>query len=367
MTQSFQEIERRLKELEVRFSEIDNLNNFLANQAREYFLLFDSVRKLNQAKDLKSYYKALDKIFRKNFDVDEYSLILKNNTSDLLWIMHSMGLPKRKLREIFYRYNEGLVGKVFSNNRAVYIPDISELKSFNYYDHLKKVRGCIYYMPVTDGKGEVMGVLKMRKILKKSFSEIERSVLSHLKEEIGATYLKAKDMDILLAKSYVDDLTKLYNRRFFEEHYAIEFKRAQRYQHPLSLIFLDVDDFKEINDFLGHTYGDFVLKTIANLVNRLTRSSDICIRYGGDEFLVLLPETDLRAARGVADKLRKAVSEYSFQENGSDHVLEITVSMGISSYPHDTIEPDLLLEMADKALYKAKELGKNQVVLSETL
>ena len=133
MARSLSELEKRLAELEVRFSEIENLNSLLSNQVKEYYLLFDSIRKLNSATHLKDFYKILDKIFRRSFKVNEYSLILKQQKSDMLSVMHSMGLSKRRLKEIFYHLNEGLVGKVYIEKRPVYIPNTLVVKTFPYY------------------------------------------------------------------------------------------------------------------------------------------------------------------------------------------------------------------------------------------
>ncbi len=364
MSQSFYEIEKKLKDLEIRFAEIESLNNFLAKQVKEYYLLFDSIRRFNDITNLKSFFQTLDRIFKKSFSIDEYSFILRNATSDFLTIRHSMGLPKRKLREVVYRPNQGLVGKVYHRSQAVYIPDIGELKSFNYYDHLKKVQGSIYYLPLPLSKEENLGVLKLRKVSRHGFSEVERSVLTSLAEIISNSYRRALNLESLVSKSYLDELTGCYNRRYFDEHYKIEFKRAQRYQHNLSLIFIDVDDFKEINDFYGHGFGDYVLKTIGELLRRLTRISDSTIRYGGDEFLIILPETSHESALEVATKLKNAINTFPFQDSNLPNPLEITVSMGISSYPRDSIEPDVLVKIADQALYRSKEQGKNRISIS---
>ncbi len=367
MPRSLSELETRLRELERRFSEAENLNNLLAKQVKEYFLMYDSVRKLSIPTTLRQFYKVLDKIFRKNFDVDEYGLIMKHQKSDMLSVYHSMGLSKRELKEIFYRLNEGLVGKVFLEKRAVYIPDLSVLKKYSYYFERKPLKGCLYYTPVIDMNGICLGVLKLRKIIKESFSEVERAVLPKLQREIAAAYVNVKRLELLNSKSYVDDLTHLFNRRYYNEHFPIEFKRAQRYQHELSLMFVDIDNFKEINDHFGHSIGDTVLQSISNYIRKFTRSSDLCIRYGGDEFLILLPETSRLAAYEVGAKLKKAVEAIPVPLDGRLEDLVVSLSMGIASFPEDTIEPKMLIELADRALYEAKKSGKDQIILAKSL
>ncbi len=367
MPRSLSELEKKLSDLEYRFREVENLNNLLARQAREYYLLFDSTRKINSTTNVKDFLKILDKVFRRNFNVDEYAFIQKNPKSDLLTVSHSMGLSKRKLREIFYRINQGLVGKVFSQKKAVYIPDVFKLKVFYYYFEKKSIKGSLYYMPVLDNQGNCIGVIKLRKILKDSFSEVERSVLASLQIEIGMALQNVEKFELLNSKSYVDELTRLYNRRYYNEHFPIEFKRAQRYRHALSLMFIDIDNFKDINDQYGHSIGDLILINVGNFIQRMTRSSDICIRYGGDEFLILLPETKKEDALGVGEKLKKAVEEMSPNLDGLMDDLIVSLSLGIANFPEDTIEPQMLIELADKALYKAKKSGKDRIVLANSV
>lgn len=364
MARSLSELEKKLFELENRFQDVENLNNILARQAKEYYLLFDSVRKITSATTIKNFYKILDKVFRKSFNIDEYAFIQKNLRSEMLSVQHSMGLSKRQLREIFYRPNEGLVGKVYNEKKPVYIPDLSKLKTFYYYFEKKNIKGSIYYLPIFDNQNVCFGVAKLRKILKDDFSEIERSVLLHLQREIGISFRNVEKFELLNSKSYVDELTHLFNRRYYNEHFAIEFKRAQRYQHELSLMFIDIDNFKEINDTYGHSVGDVVLQNVSNYIEKHTRGSDICIRYGGDEFLILLPETNRKAAYEVGSKLKKVVEEMPISINGKLDDLVVGLSIGIASYPEDTIEPKMLIELADRALYEAKKSGKDQIILA---
>jgi diguanylate cyclase (GGDEF)-like protein len=229
------------------------------------------------------------------------------------------------------------------------------------------LKGCIYFLPVVDNLDSCFGVLKLRKIIKERFSDVERSVLSKLQKEIGMAFLNVQKLEFLNSKSYVDELTHLYNRRYYNEHFQIEFKRAQRYGHGLSLMFIDIDNFKEINDQYGHSIGDAVLKSVSVYIRKLTRGSDICIRYGGDEFLILLPETSRDSAFEVGGKLQKSVESIPVHLNGKLDELLVSLSMGIASYPEDTIEPKMLIELADRALYEAKKTGKDQIIMARSL
>lgn len=367
MPKSLTEIEKKFAEMKLRFTEIESLNRFLSQQAKDYFLQSDSIRKLNSASGVKSLYKRLDNIFHKNFNIDEYALILKNNNSDILTIHHSMGLSKRDLKEIFYRSSKGLVGKVFSNARAVYIPDIADLKVFTYYFQARNLQGSIYYLPILDNNKICIGVLKMRKLFIDGFSELERSVFLNLQRDIGESILKAQKIDLLASKCYIDELTNLHNKNYFKEHFKIEFKRAQRYQHDLSLVLINIDNLKKINIDYNQAVGDLVLRNMAIFLNKFTRNSDICIRYGKYEFMIILPETSKKAACEVAKKLKNKIHENPNNYAGKLANSNIDLSIGITSYPQDTIEPKQLIDLVNQALENAKSLGKNQIGLAENI
>ena len=159
----------------------------------------------------------------------------------------------------------------------------------------------------------------------------------------------------------VDDLTGIRNRRFFMMRFQEEMERGVRYDTPFGLMFVDIDDFKSINDLHGHLVGDQVLREFSVLLQKELRSVDVIGRYGGDEFAVLLPECDVVPTRLAANRLQELVETHRFTP---DH-LSITVSIGVASFPKHGNDADLLLENLDKALYQAKKRGKNAVCESE--
>ncbi|CCY63158.1 response regulator receiver modulated diguanylate cyclase [Clostridium sp. CAG:967] len=161
--------------------------------------------------------------------------------------------------------------------------------------------------------------------------------------------------------SITDGLTNLYNRRHFEMTFDREFNRAKRYKSELSLAVIDIDLFKSFNDTYGHSCGDYVLKELAYLLVQNFRQTDLIFRYGGEEFVILLTETPLENAFIPLERLRKAVEENRFRYKGQD--LKVTISGGISSN-NDIENLWDMFDLADKALYKAKECGRNQIKLT---
>lgn len=154
--------------------------------------------------------------------------------------------------------------------------------------------------------------------------------------------------------AYRDSLTGLYNHRYFQEELAHEVERAQRYGKPLSVLMLDVDRFKEVNDTYGHLMGDTLLSYVAQIITAGLRSSDVAARYGGDEFAVILPETDQTRALTVAEKLSGAISADRRWQGALLENLGVGISFGVAAFPSDGRTADDLLGAADRRLYGAK-------------
>jgi diguanylate cyclase (GGDEF)-like protein len=179
--------------------------------------------------------------------------------------------------------------------------------------------------------------------------------------EAGAALREASSRLEQLA--ITDAMTGILNRRGLENRLSAEFNRSRRYDRPLSVLMIDIDSFKAINDVLGHAYGDFVLAKVASMLASGVRDSDVAGRYGGEELVVLLPETASDDAVTVAENLRIVVREHAF-DRGGDHV-EATVSVGVATLVDVEAGADALVELADQAMYQAKRAGKDRVVMAE--
>jgi diguanylate cyclase (GGDEF)-like protein len=161
-----------------------------------------------------------------------------------------------------------------------------------------------------------------------------------------------------------DHLTKLFNRRYLEETLAREIRRSVRSHHKIGIILFDVDQFKQVNDKWGHAAGDLLLQEIGGLAAHHTRGGDIACRYGGDEFVLVLPEASLQATRQRADRLRELVRRLQL-EYDSHSLGTITISAGAAIYPEHGSSMEALLKSVDNALYRAKEAGRDRVLLAK--
>jgi diguanylate cyclase (GGDEF)-like protein len=255
------------------------------------------------------------------------------------------------------------------------LPDMDGLEVLRF---VKKARGEDQFIPViilsvkSDLDSKVTGLrIGADDFLAKPFAEAEILArcaamlrIKHLQERLCEMQRKLEEQSI------TDSLTGLKNRRFFDERLQEEFKRAQRYGDYLSLIMIDLDHFKSVNDRFGHPAGDEVLREAAALIRASIRDPDICARYGGEEFAVILPKTHMSGALAVAERIWRELGakEYALTPASSPasapRPVKVTASLGLAFYPSkDITAGDLLLRFADQALYQAKKAGRNSICL----
>ena len=176
--------------------------------------------------------------------------------------------------------------------------------------------------------------------------------------------LKSRDFEHQYKLATTEGLTELYNHRYFQDTLRKQIDTARRYNQPFSLIIIDIDFFKNFNDSYGHQAGDAVLKEVAQILKRNTRAIDFVCRYGGEEMSIILPFTDKEEAQFNAERICKAVSSKVFKLPNNVEC-NVTISLGVATFPENGDTPQKIIEHADKALYWAKEHGRNQVGRNE--
>ncbi|HWS56400.1 MAG TPA: GGDEF domain-containing protein, partial [Pyrinomonadaceae bacterium] len=194
----------------------------------------------------------------------------------------------------------------------------------------------------------------------RQFNAADASLLSALALPVAAALSNSARVAEAERLSQTDDLTKLHNARYLSQYLVGELKRARRYGSMVTTVFLDLDDFKRVNDQHGHLVGSHVLMELAGVILASVRDTDVVSRYGGDEFVVVLPETGIEQGLRVAERVRDRISRYAF--NGGRRLsLTLTASFGVASYPLHAQSPQQLVAAADTAMYEAKAARKNCV------
>lgn len=211
-------------------------------------------------------------------------------------------------------------------------------------------------------EGKVLGILFSDDFTLRGFSEAEQRALTVLATFAATAIDHAKLLRLMKELARTDGLTGLYNYRYFHECLEDEIHRAKRYQRTLSLIMLDVDNFKRFNDTYGHPIGDTILKKIATIIKESIRDVDLASRYGGEEFMVMLPETDTVRALPLAERIRREIEKRTLGSLGIKSKESAHVSLGVACFPWDAQDKDDLIQRADEAMYTAKAQGKNRVV-----
>ena len=211
-----------------------------------------------------------------------------------------------------------------------------------------------------DSGGGKIGMLKLIRYSDEPFSKHQYDILSMIVSTLTLALRNSEVHKEAQAMATIDSLTGLFNKRYFNDILDREFKGAMRYQTPVSLIMMDLDNFKVINDMYGHQAGDAVIKEISDRLAKSLRDIDVPARYGGDELAIILPETGAEQAFFVAKRLKRLIEQNPIKHRGNS--INVTASIGISSCPNSSIKTveDMISE-ADKALYDAKKSGRNRI------
>jgi diguanylate cyclase (GGDEF)-like protein len=255
---------------------------------------------------------------------------------------------------------EGVVGKVFTTGEPAWIPDVRSSTDFLHYGGRRTDVRSFMCVPLVS-KGKNIGVLMLNHPEPNAFEPELLPTMRVLASYLAIAIENAGMFGLVKSLAEKDSLTLLYNHGSFHEKLAIELERANRYVRPMAVIMLDIDCFKEINDRYGHTTGDRVLALVAGALGAHLRKTDIAARYGGDEFAVILPETDLSSAAVIAERIAEGISNVRLDIGGGS-VVSFTASIGYASCGHDAPGRGEILNIADRLMYDSKRRGPGGVL-----
>ncbi len=296
-------------------------------------------------------------------EAEKGSLMLLDEESGELKIKGARGLKAEIIENTKIKLGQMIAGKVAQEGQPMLVEDIEKDKRFvgrKVRSHYKSKS--FISMPLKKEK-KVSGVINLSDKIGRSpvFTESDLRFLSILIQQSATSIENAKLYQEITSLAITDALTGLYNHRYFQERLSEEINRVERYGHPLSLIMLDIDFFKRYNDTFGHVMGDTLLSELATIMKKNVRKIDIVSRYGGEEFIIILPETGIDEAEAVAEKIRKSVEDFNFSIEVLKPVdWKLTISAGVAALNKGISKTDFI-KFADQAMYSAKGEGKNKV------
>lgn len=345
----------------VLYEKMEKASKELDRQMFNLSILFNVGKAMNFINDLT---KLLKLILDKAIEVthcEKGSLMLLDEETNELMVRVVRGIDPVTEEKIAsgeiectrIKPGEGVAGKVFQTGKPVLMDD-TQNKDFK-HSATSRVSS-ILCLPLLLN-GVPIGVINMtNKKEGEKFNDNDVELMTTLADQAAVAINNAQ----LYELAVTDGLTKLFIHRYFQQKLHSELRRSDRYKHKTSVIITDIDHFKKFNDSYGHQIGDFVLQEVARVMKGAVREIDITCRYGGEEFAVILPETDSKGAVQMAERLRESVEKHEFKDT-KGNTYQVTISVGVSTYPDNAKQRSLLIKAADAALYKSKENGRNRV------
>ena len=327
-------------------------------------ILYNISQAVNFIDDLKRLLQVILSKALVTLEAEKGSLMLYDYTSNSLQVKVVYGLADKRVEENInngliqcskIKAGEGVAGTVFLEKKAIITNLGSNDPRFVQKDGLTNTQSLLCVPLIA--KGEAIGVINIsNKKNNKLFNQKDLEFMTSLSNQAAIAIDNAK----LYELATKDGLTKLYIYRHFYTLLENEIRRCSRYKHKMSLLMLDIDNFKRVNDTYGHLVGDQILRELSNEISQTVRKIDIPARYGGEEFIVILPETTKEDAVIIAERLRNNISKIQVKAK-EDVIISPTTSIGVCQYPMDGEDAKTLINSADTALYHSKNNGKNVV------
>ncbi|HXG94252.1 MAG TPA: diguanylate cyclase [Blastocatellia bacterium] len=348
--------------------EIIRLTDQLESRKRAISQFYDFLRAIASSLDSQKVYQAVLAKFSEILRSERSSLMILNEESNELALEAALGADSVASGPIRVKLGEGIAGTVLATGAPMLVRDaendarVPRARLGRY-----KTKSFISF-PITLGPRKV-GVINLTDRTDGTpYENDDLAVLELMSSHLALIIDRAewhKKAETYQQMSLTDPLTGLPNRRYLEDRLFEEVERSKRYDTPLSFMIIDVDRFKEYNDIYGHTNADRVLVKTAQILRNSIRAIDMSARFAGDEFCIVLPETEPQAAARIAERLRVSVNEAEYRTEQGEPMGRVSISTGVSSFSPQRQSPLAIIEAADRALYKAKMRGRNCVAVYE--
>ncbi len=344
---------------------MEKTNKFLDKQLFEMTLINEINKITTKQENISDTILQMSEVFKKAIEHQIICFtIFLDESRILLWIKQSVQIEEEALQMLEYSCLEDLAIATNKDISEFSIEvEIVEEKVLDKSTTIKEINKDKFYSLSLKIKNQCFGIIHLFHTNMESISIDQKILFSKLSTHVSTALNASILYNLIKDLSVIDELTQIYNRRYLMEIFKIEFEKSIRYNRDLSIIMIDIDDFKNINDTYGHLTGDIVLKKIGEIIKKTIRNVDIPGRYGGEEFLIILPETDKKNAKNIAERIRKSIMTTKFKSLISQNI-KTTISSGISNINELDIKDNELelIKLADKRLYKAKSTGKNKVI-----
>ncbi|MFA6149570.1 MAG: sensor domain-containing diguanylate cyclase [bacterium] len=310
--------------------------------------------------DLEELYRILPERVMGKLGLNDFCIMLYSRETKRLVAKSLSGCDGRTPQAFTLAPGEGVAGKVFNTGEPAWIPDVRSSPDFLHYGGGRTDVRSFMCVPLVS-KGKSIGVLMLNHSEANAFEPELLPTMRALAAHLAIAIENAEMFGLVRSLAEKDSLTLLYNHGAFHEKLAIELERANRYVRPMAVIILDLDRFKDINDRYGHTTGDRVLALVAGALGAQLRKTDIAARYGGDEFAVILPETDLSSAAVIAGRIAEGISSVRL-DIGGGNIISFTASVGYAACAPDAPGRVEILNTADRLMYESKRRGPGGVL-----
>jgi diguanylate cyclase (GGDEF)-like protein len=329
--------------------------------AKRLSILTDVVKTANSILEPRKVIELIMAKIQQLIPCEAWSMLMVDEEKQELVFELALGGKGKEVSAFRVKMGEGIAGWVAQTGQPVIVNDVKRDPRFaQRFDSETRFKTRSMLCAPLVSRGRTIGVVQVINRQQGKFTRADQQLLLTLVEpcaiaiENAILFQKAEQLTI------TDDLTKLFNSRYMNLYISREIKRCKRHGIPISVIFLDLDGFKSINDQFGHLAGSTTLTEVGHILSQCVRESDILARYGGDEFVAVLPETPASGALVIGERIRKSIEEHVFL-TAQGLMARISASIGIASYPDHALTPEGLIQKADQAMYRVKERDKNGI------
>jgi len=293
-------------------------------------------------------------------EADAGTVRLADDENKFLTLLAAYGTVRKPNEKKLLINERSIGGRVYLTGQAIAVEDLAHERFYPWKTPEARIYTSLLTVPLKLFNHSI-GILSVYTRRRREFTKKDIEMACLFSSQVAIAIDMIQSFERIKLEAITDGLTELYNHRYFHERLDDEIERARNNSTAVSLLFCDIDNFKAFNDLNGHEAGDNALKEVARIIKNSIRAIDLAARYGGEEFTVILPETEDWGAEYVAERIRKKITEFSFNTAGA-RPHSLTLSIGIASLPKDAQDKKSLIDKADWAMYYAKRNGKNQVI-----